>query len=196
MYGVQLTNSRGVSLINPGEVVPQFHAKYAVSGGVQTFNTGIPSGSQAPLVFTRGQVLARVVASGGAWIIETDYYSRDGEIFVFSQPTPQSGKYGVQVFKPNGQLAYQSNKKAIRLLDVLTLSSPPTAVLARYDRKIAVNAKFAGMVGNPSISEVRFVWYMAHTDNTVTSRIVNMVRMSRGTAFPPASLIVIDVTGL
>lgn len=196
MYGVQLTNSRGISLINPGEVVPQFHSKYTVSGGVQVFNTGISSSLQAPLAFTRGQVLARVKASGGAWVVETDYYSGGGEIFVFSQPTLQPGKYGVQVFKADGQLAYQSNKKALRVLDVLTLSSPPTAVLARYDRKIAVNAKFAGLVGNPQLSETRFVWYLAHTDNTVTSRIVNLVRMVRGTAFPPASLVVIDVTGL
>lgn len=144
-YGVSFVNAAGRSVLNDGEYVPYYYTKVYINQAVTIaipkdstapyINTWVPITEKMPLVFTRGYVVAQHLSrstSVGYWIL----YHRGGigtvYIYRWSAPIADSGQYGVHVYNSNGQLAYQSAQKHLRVLDLTPYNGKP------YSADIAV----------------------------------------------------------
>lgn len=200
MYGVQITNSSGKVLIRDDESVPMLYNKLTFTAANQTIATSVPSNLPPPMVFTRGQLYVTLVVSGSFWAVKTGSADFTGTAYIYGPPivSLETAKYGVQIFKANGGLAYSAGRKAIRILDVRNIPDVYKIPLARYSKAIAV-APIAWVQWEPynATDDRPYPWrFFALTDNTLVAKKQRWLTQSTWPYSPPLYLTIIDVTGL
>lgn len=199
MYGAQITNSAGKVLIRDDESVPMLYNKLTFTGA-GTIATSFPSNLPPPMVFTRGQLHVTLVVSGSFWAVKAGSKDFTGTAYIYGPPSAslETAKYGLQIFKANGQLAYSAGRKAIRVLDVKNVLDVYQNPLASYSKAIAV-APIAWVQWEPynATDDRPYQWvFFAMTNNTLVAQKRNWLRQDSWPYSPPLFLTVIDVTGL
>lgn len=128
------------------------------------------------------------------------------EYFVFSPDVPVSaGSNGLQVFNEGGQLVFDSNDKAMKVIDFYEVT---VGVVRSYGPRIAVCANFSTASRNTQTggNGVRIVYsnsYMTRTpgENQTEHSLPEIVRMNYAGGWPrsdssPTTYLILDVSGL
>lgn len=127
------------------------------------------------------------------------------EYFVFSPDAPVSpGNSGLRVFNAASQLVFDSNDKAMKVIDFYTVN---VTLIRSYGRRIAVCANFSTASRNTQISGgTRIVYsssYMTRTpdEDKTQHDLLQILNMPYSGGWPRSdssatSYIIVDVTGL
>lgn len=144
-----------------------------------------------------------VSRSGSTWtfqIYNGNNFSITGEYFFFDEPAAtSSGKLGLQIFKEDGTLGYDSNKSYMKVLEYISTSGASADTTKSYPgKKVAFSMSDFGyrMVVAPSPTDpgntqVKFVQSWAHLGKTPAGQFnVKDTATYTQVRFPASSLMV------